>query len=58
MFEVGKECKPQDVIQRIWENFEKAKKQGDAEAEKTQASIRLIACGGDGTIAWVLNSVR
>ena len=58
VYEIGKECNPQKVIGQIWKNFERAEKEGDSEAQKIQRSIRLIACGGDGTIAWVLNSVR
>jgi len=58
VFEVSKDCNPEEVLRTIWNNFDAAIKGGDADAESIRASIRLIACGGDGTIAWVLNSVR
>ena len=58
VYEVGKDCQPEKVLNRIWGNFDEAIKGGDSQAEKIRASIRLIACGGDGTIAWLLSSVR
>ena len=50
VFDLG-QFRPDQVLEKVWANFEK---DGDAAALAYRGRMRIIAAGGDGTVAWVL----
>ena len=49
--------KPDKVLKRIWENLDRAIKQGDEKALHIQNNLRVVAAGGDGTYSWLLQAI-
>ena len=43
------EYRPDEVLEKVWANFE-----NDEDAQAYRDRLRLVAAGGDGTVAWVL----
>jgi hypothetical protein len=52
VFDLGKH-KPDEVIGTLWRNFENPEAPSE-EARAIRARLRIVAAGGDGTVAWVL----
>lgn len=52
MFDLGK-FKPDKVLETMWANFATAT---TPEAASVQKRLRIVAAGGDGTVAWILQA--
>lgn len=59
------DVRPDDVLRKMWANFAAEVAVEDAvggrsgpRAETIQTRLRIIAAGGDGTVAWVLQTVK
>lgn len=49
--------RPGPVLRRMYDNLERAEAGGDAQAGYFRRSLRILAAGGDGTVAWVLGAI-
>ena len=59
MFDLqDEECRPARVLRRVWDNLEAAEGAGDRKAAYFKRNLRVIAAGGDGTVAWILGTIR
>ncbi len=59
MFDLqDEECRPARVLRRFWDNLEAAEGAGDRKAAYFKRNLRVIAAGGDGTVAWILGTIR
>ncbi|KAI4322611.1 hypothetical protein L6164_022288 [Bauhinia variegata] len=56
VFDLGEEA-PDEVLRRIYSNFENLKHHDDQLAMQTMGRLRLIVAGGDGTAGWLLGVV-
>jgi len=52
------EDKPDSVLPVIWENLSKLEKSGDARAPEIKKRLKIVACGGDGTVAWIMKVIK
>lgn len=51
------DCRPADVLRCIWDNLRVTEESGDPRSAHFRASLRILAAGGDGTVAWLLGTV-
>ncbi|CAL5219909.1 g1838 [Coccomyxa viridis] len=52
------EYRPAPVLRKIWKNFEIQERNGDTWAGIVRGKMRILAAGGDGTVAWILKTIR
>lgn len=51
------ECRPAVVLRKLWANLDAAIAGGDMRGDYFKRSLRVLAAGGDGTVAWVLGTI-
>lgn len=49
--------RPGKVLRRIFDNLAQAEAAGDARASYFRRHLRILAAGGDGTVAWLLGTI-
>ncbi len=49
--------RPAPVLRRIYDNLLAAEAAGDARAAYFRTHLRILAAGGDGTVAWLLGTI-
>ncbi|KAK9860340.1 hypothetical protein WJX84_003520 [Apatococcus fuscideae] len=52
------EHRPGPVLEKVWQNLQHQIAKGDAAAEYMQRNLKILAAGGDGTVAWVLQTIH
>lgn len=50
--------RPNKVLQKIWDNFAEAEAAGDPNAKYYRDNLRILAAGGDGTVAWLMKTIK
>ena len=59
MFDLqDEECRPAKVLRKLWDNLDAAIAAGDGKSAYFKQNLRVIAAGGDGTVAWILGTIR
>ena len=46
------------MLRKLWDNLKAAEAAGDRKAAYFKQNLRVIAAGGDGTVAWILGTIR
>ena len=57
MFDLSKD-RPDKVLKTLYENLERGRQDGDKWAGHVKNNLRILACGGDGTVAWIVTAVK
>ena len=57
VFDLSKD-KPDKVLKRLYENLDKGVQAGEKWAGHVKNNLRILACGGDGTVAWIVTAVK
>ena len=57
MFDLSKD-KPDKVLKRLYENLDQGMQANDKWAGHVKNNLRILACGGDGTVAWIVTAVK
>jgi hypothetical protein len=52
------ECRPAKVLRKLWDNLDAAIAAGDRKSAYFKQNLRVVAAGGDGTVAWILGTIR
>ncbi|KAK9840512.1 hypothetical protein WJX84_002557 [Apatococcus fuscideae] len=52
------EHRPGPVLTKIWQNLQHQIARGDVAAEHVRSNLKILAAGGDGTVAWVLQTIH
>lgn len=53
-----KNSRPDVILKALYNRLDGAITKGDPAAQHVKSNLRIIAAGGDGTVAWVLSSIR
>ena len=57
MFDLSKD-KPDKVLKKLYSNLDDGAAKGDKWASHVKSNLRILACGGDGTVAWIVTTVK
>lgn len=50
--------RPDVVLEKIWRNLDRMQKEGDLRVDEIRTRLKIVTCGGDGTVAWVLKVIK